>query len=129
MSSQTLSLLHQFSGDVVRRRLCHLDLQTWYLTDLLASVLRTFVGFERIRITVQLRLNEDDDVDRFRPYDRNDAELEREIYIDDVNERLGPSLGLAQPTFLGEKNTSQGWGNAFDSMLFLDFYPRAPVLS
>lgn len=127
ISSQTLSLLHQFSGDVVRRRLCHLDLQAWHLTDLMGSVLRTFVGFERIRITVRLRPYDGGNGERIRPYDWDVEEEEREDYVNAMDERLGPWLGLAQWTVLGDDNTSEGSGNAFESMLFLDFYPGVVV--
>lgn len=127
ISSQTLSLLHRFSGDVVRRRLCHLDLQAWHLTDLMGNVLRTFVGFKRIRITVRLRPYDDGNGERIRPYDWDVEEEEREDYVNAMAERLGPWLGLAQWTILGDDNTSEGSGNAFESMLFLDFYPGAVV--
>ncbi len=52
ISWQTSTLLSQFSGTEIRRRLCHLDLQKWPFSAELARRLCGFGGFEILRVEV-----------------------------------------------------------------------------
>ncbi|KAL9066083.1 MAG: hypothetical protein Q9161_007808 [Pseudevernia consocians] len=124
MSAQTKSLLRHFGGDDVYRKVCHLDLQAWDLTEQMVSLLRTFVGFERIRITVRLRSYdiEDDEGDSLS-YTLNMKE-QREDYIKEMDERLGSYLGPAGCTSIDDPDTADSWGVS-ESLLSLEFRPRA----
>ena len=121
VSASAMRLLGKFSGPNVRRTFCHLDLQAWQLSERMASLLRTFVGFERIKITVRLRAYETDYYKGPRPYDREVEEEEWEDCIRSFNERLGPWLGTADMS-AGFGNDEEGSGNCFESMIYFNFY-------
>lgn len=124
ISPQTKSLLRQFGGDDDHRKVCHLDLQAWDLTEQMVSLLRTFLGFERIRITVRLRSYDiEDDEGHTLSYTLG-IEEQREDYIKEMDERLGPWLGPADCTSIGDSDTADSWG-ASEILLSLDFRPRA----
>lgn len=121
-SASAMRLLGKFSGPNVRRTFCHLDLQAWELSERMASLLRTFVGFQRIKITVRLRPYEVDYYKGPRPHDREVEEEEWEDCIERFDERLGPWLGTADMSS-SFGNGEEGSGNCFESMLFFNFYP------
>lgn len=123
MFSQTKSLLHQFSGDVVHRKVCHLDLQEWDLTEQLVSLLRTFVGFERIKITIRLRSYDAEDDDEHTLSYNLGIKEQREDYVKEMDERLGPWLGPADCTSIDGSDSAEGWGPS-EVLLSLDFRPR-----
>ena len=124
VSASAMRLLGNFCGPSVRRQFCHLDLQVWQLSERMARVLRTLVGFERIKVTVRLRPYETDPYKGPRPHDPEVQEEEWEDCIRSFDERLGPWLGNADWMSVGFGNDAEGSGNVFESMLFFDFYPE-----
>lgn len=89
----------------------------------MASLLRTLVGFERIKITVRLRPYEVDYYKGPRPHDKEVEEEEWEDCIERFDKTLGPWLGTADMSS-GFGNGEEGSGNCFESMLYFYFYPK-----
>ena len=118
VSASAMRLLGKFSGPNVRRTFCHLDLQAWQLSERMASLLRTFVGFERIKITVRLRPYEVDYYKGPRPHDREVEEEELEDCIRSFDERLRPWLGTTNMS----AGFGEGSGNCYESMIYFNFY-------
>lgn len=77
------------------------------------------MGFEKIRTTARLRAYDGGNGGGVRPNDWEVAKEGREDYIKAMDVELGPWLGPACCTSIGD-----GSGNSFESMLFMDFHPR-----
>ncbi|KAF6230556.1 hypothetical protein HO133_004900 [Letharia lupina] len=90
----------------------------------MAGVLRNYVGFERIRITVRLRPYEFGGGGRVPPFDWEIVEERREDYIKEMDKRLGPWLGPADCMNLGDGTTTEGQGDVVDSMVGPPDEPR-----
>ena len=87
----TISLLEHFRGTEVRRRVCHFDLQDWTLSAGMAEGLGGLVGFEVVRVEVQVKLH---DGYCLAPPVPGETRLDRRVRL--IDERLGLALGKAR---------------------------------
>ena len=111
---ETASLLEQFRGTEIPRRVCHFYRRHWTLTAGMAKGLSGLVGFEVVRVEVWLRvypLNSSDQVwlgvypiDPDEELERRDKEKDHCVRL--IEEGLGSALGKAKWEQSDSKNYS-----------------------
>ena len=105
------SLLEQFRGTEIRRRLCHFDLQTWILSAEMAKGFGGLVGFEVVRVEVRFKFHD--------PHGRLDVRLEKRVpALRRIDEGLKLALGNAR---WEEKDP----GSSFQEIWVAEFRPRS----
>ena len=87
----TIALLEHFRGTEIRRRVCYFDLQAWALSAGMAEGLGGLVGFEVVRVEVQVKLYVGYSLGPPVP---RETRLDRRVRL--MDERFGLALGKAR---------------------------------